>query len=242
MPEAAQSLTGRPKRPRQILQVGDKVFRWTVIAEAPKVTNSKGHQERRLLCRCDCGTLTVKRPANLRYGSSMSCGCLHRERLSIRQTTHGATRGAKVLPEYLAWQHMLGRCYRPAVDAYPWYGGRGITVCQRWVDDFHNFFADMGSKPSPAHSIDRIDVNGNYEPSNCRWADKKQQARNTRRNRHYLVRGERRILAEIAETVGMSETSIRNRIERGWSLDEIDRPPLSSVEAARRASIARWQK
>lgn len=114
---------------------------------------------------------------------------------------------------------MKRRCYAPKTDRYPQYGGRGIRVCARWLGSFENFYADMGPKPTPRHSLDRIDVEGNYEPTNCRWATRTEQARNTTRNRLITHNGVRKTLVEWAECAGMSSDLLRNRIDRyGWNI------------------------
>lgn len=126
------------------------------------------------LCQCDCKNEKHIRAGDLRSGKTKSCGCLQIENGSFR-STHGQTG----TPEYLAWAGMLTRCNNPKSSNFEYYGGRGIKVCERWLQ-YENFFADMGQKPTPTHTLDRINVDGNYEPANCRWATKKEQAKNKR--------------------------------------------------------------
>lgn len=134
--------------------------------------------------QCICGVIKEVNIADIRNGSSKSCGCLRTETTVKRFTTHGYGSQAKgLIPEYNTWLGMKQRCYNKKCACYSYYGGRGIRVCKRWKHSFSNFLADMGRKPGPDYSIDRINVNGNYEPSNCRWATKKEQAINTRRSR-----------------------------------------------------------
>ena len=130
-------------------------------------------------CQCDCGEMVVTTSANLSSGKSKSCGCLGAENRLKAVTKHGATKNNKRTPEYSIWNGIKNRCYRPTSNAYKNYGERGIKLCDRW-HDFANFFADMGPKPGKDYSLDRIDPNGNYEPKNCRWATKKEQAANKR--------------------------------------------------------------
>jgi hypothetical protein len=129
-------------------------------------------------CMCECGRECLKEHHYLRFGAK-SCGCLWKERTreagKLRRT-HGMSKST----EYRAWRSMQARCHNPKCKSYPHYGGRGITICDRWVDSFENFLEDMGRRPPGKYSLDRIDVNGNYQPDNCRWATDEMQNNNRR--------------------------------------------------------------
>jgi hypothetical protein len=166
-------------------------------------------------CRCDCGSEIVTVGSLLRGSVTQSCGCLRKEVVSKRRYKHGKP------PEYRVWANMKERCTRPANNGYADYGGRGITVCARWADDFGAFLADMGPRPTPQHTIDRIDNDGNYEPGNCRWATKAEQAFN-RRSTVVVVRdGTEMALTAYARAEGICDKTLwyRHRL-LGESLDE----------------------
>jgi hypothetical protein len=174
-------------------------------------------------CRCDCGATTVARACSLKKGATKSCGCLNQEWRRQRCTKHGGWKR----PEYGAWQHMRMRCVNPNEPYYERYGGRGIRVCDRWADDFGAFIADMGPRPTPQHSIERINNDGHYEPKNCRWATPREQSLNTSRNRWLEHDGIRLTVPDWAKRIGVNEKTIRNRLRDGW--------PIATVLSAQRA-------
>lgn len=130
-------------------------------------------------------------------------------------------------PTYVCWFSMKARCYNPRTINYADYGGRGITVCQRWRESFANFLADMGQRPADGMELDRKDNNGNYTPANCRWVTAKVNARNRRSNRMLTYRGETHTMAEWAEIAGLPQRILKARMKLGWSVEEaISRPKL----------------
>lgn len=153
---------------------GRKFGRWMVIHKGDKKDNRTAW-----FCECECGNTQTVITRVLVKGQSKSCGCLHKERM----TKHGHNTVEHTSGEYSSWHGMKQRCTNPNDPRYQDYGGRGINVCGRWLD-FNNFFEDMGEKPTLKHSIDRIDVNGNYEPSNCKWSDDYEQQANTRKSKN----------------------------------------------------------
>jgi len=164
-------------------------------------------------CRCDCGKESVARGYNLKAGKSKSCGCTIAPALLKSNITHGKYH----TPERRVWTGIKTRCFNANEKTWPYYGGRGITVCDRWLGEngFSNFLADMGSRPSPAHSIERKDVNGNYEPDNCMWATRKEQVLNKRNTLKIEYKGEVIPLKTACALEGANYYSVRCRIRKG---------------------------
>lgn len=186
-------------------------------------------------CVCDCGAETRVDTNKLTSGHTRSCGCWGREAPVAALTTHGATKGG-VTPEYEAWAKLKSRCLNPNNAKYQIYGGRGISVCAQWVDDFGAFLSDVGPRPSSAHSIDRIDVDGNYEPGNCRWATPQTQSRNRTNNMWIEINGERMVAAEAADRFGVSRSAFCRRLQRGWTVEEALGPSRASGPRLRTAA------
>ncbi len=175
-------------------------------------------------CNCECGTQRkALRVDNLTCGGTISCGCFTRERAKsgIIRRTHGM-RGC---PEYLVWAKMHQRCGNPNDPKHSSYGGRGIAICKAWFD-FATFYADMGPRPSTAHSIGRIDNDGNYEPENCRWETAKQQANNRSDSLLIEANGETLTQSQWADRLGVDQRYIYTRIRRGWSPERAVTEPI----------------
>lgn len=166
----------------------------------------------RWLCKCDCGVEHVVLGAALRGGNTLSCGCLSRDRLVERVWKHGLsnTRTHRI------WSGIIKRCTNPKDYSYHRYGGRGITVCERWLTSFQAFYDDMGECPDGL-SIERIDVNKGYSPENCKWATFGEQCRNRRSNRLITYQGRELCVTDWAPIVGISAKTIFTRLNVGWS-------------------------
>ncbi len=139
---------------------------------------------------------------------------------------HGHAFRGGLTPEYRSWKRIIVRCENKNTKDFPDYGGRGIKVCDRWRHSFENFLADMGLKPSPRHSIDRIDNNGHYQPDNCRWATPKEQSRNARRNHLVTFQGQTLCVSELAEKTGIRYHTLRSRIRLGWTVERAISEPV----------------
>ena len=208
---------------------GDVYGRLTVIREV-EAKESCGQVQRCVECKCECGDVRVYRLYTLRNGNTRSCGCLSREVVSVRMTTHGLSGTA----EYGIWQGMLHRCSNSGDDNYHNYGGRGISVCERWSNSFEAFYEEMGPRPSLKHSIDRRNNDGNYEPGNCRWATSKEQCRNTRVNYRVHHNGETKCVSEWAEDYGFKPSVLYTRLVKlGGTFDKAVSWPVFKGSSSR---------
>lgn len=171
----------------------------------------------RLVCRCACGNTKTARLSHLRAGTVKSCGCLLKTR---PKEVHGTYLASKTL-EYKTWDSMIRRCHQADHYAFPNYGARGITVCDRWrgPEGFGNFLDDMGPKHAGA-SLDRVDNNLGYSKENCRWTDMRVQSNNRRGNILFTSCGQTRTLADWSRVTGISDNTMRERLKRGWSMDD----------------------
>lgn len=167
-------------------------------------------------CKCDCGNQVIVPSCALGSGNTRSCGCLHKEQLRNRVKKHGESRGIGLSSEYRSWCSMIGRCCNETNDDFAHYGGRGIMICSRWRNSFELFLKDMGRKPTSKHSLERKDVNGDYMPSNCRWATQKEQTRNKRNNRRVTIDGVTKSLVEWVEQTGIKYSAAMYRLSAGW--------------------------
>jgi hypothetical protein len=195
---------GRPQVP---IEIGTRFGRLVVTAHAePKDRRSRS------VCRCDCGKEVVRANHLLRSGNVKSCGCLLRD----MHTIHGGSRRMERERLWRILQGMKQRCRNPKSRIYKHYGGRGITVCKEWAENYSAFREwAMNNGYETGKSIDRIDVNGNYEPSNCRWVTQKEQCLNKRNNRYIEINGESKLLGEWCKVYGTPEKLARGRLHGG---------------------------
>lgn len=206
--------------------VGERFGAIVVVAEYAK----KG--TRFWTCRCDCGKVREIRRQQIRSGQSKSCGCkIHIKRKEkvakeLKQKTPTKQRDPRL---YAVWAGMIQRCTNPKRHNYQDYGGRGISVCARWLI-YYDFAADMGYRP-PGTSLDRKDVNGDYCPHNCRWASQMEQNRNSRKNNNVTYRGETKCVSAWAETNNVDRSVLSWRIRHGWGVDAAINTPTQRKKA-----------
>ena len=181
---------------------GQKFGKWTVLSFAGSVKMPCGRPATKWRCQCDCGTIKDVFSSGLPSGKSTSCGC---SKHGMRHTT-----------EYRCWAGMKTRTTNPHEANWGNYGGRGIKMCDRWLNSFEAFYADMGPCPSPNHSVERKNNSLDYSPDNCEWGTRKEQARNRRSNHNITVNGVTLCLSAWAEKLGLCPSSLHGRIRRGW--------------------------
>lgn len=176
------------------------------------------------VCRCNCGNYAVVLATRLRRGYIRSCGCLGRDTTAQRNRKHGLAKS----PEHVIWLAIKQRCFNSNCQAYSYYGGRGITMCERWSKSFAAFLEDMGPRPSRYHEIDRINNNGNYEPDNCRWATRIDQANNKRNSVFLVFNGRRQTAIQWSRELGISRSTIDNRRRKGWPDEQVLATPIDN--------------
>ncbi len=160
-----------------------------------------------LRCLCDCGEEKVIKAYDVVNGKSKSCGC---GRTNVHTIIHGCA-GSNKTPEYTAWKNIKSRCYNSKHEHYKNYGGRGITVCDRWLSSFENFLADVGLRPSNNYTIERTNNNGNYEPDNCKWATRREQANNKRNSFQVTFNGQTKSISDWSDELGFSRQVLYKR-------------------------------
>ena|ERR1700694_778370 len=180
-----------------------------------------GAKNASFICRCDCGNETSVSAPNLKKYHTRSCGCLS---LEERNSQFAYTD----LPEYTIWAGIWQRCTDQNCPTYERYGGRGISVCERW-QHFESFLGDMGLRPSDNHSIERIENSGNYEKLNCCWATASEQSRNRRSNRILEFKGRQMTLIEATEMANLPYHSVKSRLKRGWTIDRALTEPMRDM-------------
>lgn len=198
--------------PKMIDRTGHRYGRLLVLERAESQRTSGGHLMTRWRCQCDCGSTVDVLAGSLAQGRTMSCGCLVQESRRLCHLRHGMSK----TKAYNVWSAIKQRCCNPNYKHFANYGGRGISLAPEW-HDFAVFLRDMGERPSDKHSIERIDNDRGYEPGNCRWATRAEQARNTRRNVIVNHNGERLVAMDLATKLGISRKSVVKRVKAGWS-------------------------
>lgn len=218
---------------------GQTFGRLTVIRRDELLTS----QRVRWVCRCQCGAHISVRAHQLSDGDTQSCGCLAIELLRQRSVSHGMSTS----PEYGVWASMLSRCTNPNQDNYARYGGNGISVDQSWACSFEAFYNDMGPRPSPEHSIERIDNEMGYKPGNCRWATRLEQANNKSNNVRHVFEGNALTLPEIARQINMNPSALASRVcQYGMSLSDAVKQPKRGTGViefnGRSQTLSQWAK
>jgi hypothetical protein len=207
------------------LDLGGKQFgRWTVLERGETYTDTKGKRRSQWLCRCECGTEKLVLQDNLVRGLTKSCGCYEKERareLISKNRPKGTEHGMSDTRIYKIWDGIKQRCYRTYSSVYEYYGGRGITVCDEWKEDFMSFYTwAMKNGYSDELTIDRKDVNGNYEPSNCRWATMKEQQNNKTNNHFLTINNETHTVTEWERIANLPPFTIFKRLRSNWEVNE----------------------
>lgn len=203
---------------------GKRFGRLTVIERADNYKDGSAMWK----CRCDCGVVKIIKSYSLRTGTTVSCGCYKREK-AIETGTKYFTHGESGTRLHNEWKSMKARCYNPNNKRYNRYGGRGITICEEWKNSFESFRDwAIANGYDDSLTLDRIDSNGDYEPSNCKWATQKEQQNNRCNNRRIEYNGKTQTITQWAEEVGIKEATLRHRLKCGWSIEKAMTEPLKN--------------
>lgn len=194
---------------------------------------SKKYKKNYWNCICDCGNEVQVAVASLMSGKTKSCGCyadtVRQNWIKTKRQAKGKYSGISKTKLYSSYIHMKTRCYNKSYDGYKYYGGRGITICDEWLNNPESFFEwAINNGWKDGLSIDRIDVNGNYEPGNCRWTTTKQQCNNTRRNKYITYNNETKTISEWADVLHINRHSLGNRLLKGWSVEKAFTTPIKT--------------
>lgn len=203
---------------------GSKFGRLAVLERAPNIGTKTCWW-----CRCQCGRVVAIQTYLMTSGNTQSCGCLKQERVregGKKNRVHGEGHGENITPEYRSWRSMRSRCLNPNVKEYPYYGGRGIKICKRW-DDYRLFLKDMGRRPSIKHSLERLNVNRNYTPDNCRWATHAEQQVNRRGTMYVTYMGKKISVSKLGMKSLVGVDLFRSRIQQGWDVERALTTPKS---------------
>lgn len=199
------------------------------------------YKESLWLCLCNCGNRKIIRRSNLKRGLTTSCGCYNLERTIETQVTHGHSKNKTKSRELMSWQGTKARCSNPKATGYSNYGGRGITMCDRWKNSFSAFLEDMGPRPTGC-TLERVDNNGNYEPGNCAWIPKGNQSRNQRKSIRLTYKETTLVLKQWMRAINRSRLFIKSRLKKGETLEniitlDIANGKLDPVEFERRLAL-----
>lgn len=217
----------RSKRNSAYKDLTGKPFgKWTVLRQAePRRYGKRGSLRRYWFCQCACGTFREIDGGNLTSGHTESCGCAN-----VGRSPTNKTHGMSETRVFRIWHNMLRRCYDSRREYYRNYGARGVTVCDRWRESFENFLADMGMPPSDEHTLERKEGHLGYEPSNCCWATRTEQANNRRTNVRLTFQDRTMTIAEWARELGIGDSTIRFRLKNGWSVERALTTPAVAYE------------
>jgi len=188
------------------------------------------------MCRCDCGTERRVRGIKLISGEATACGCYGAEQTSKRSTVHGERNLRNTTPEYKSWMSAKARVSNPNTDGYEHYGGRGIKMCDRWLESYQNFLSDIGRKPTPKHTLERKDVNGDYEPANCIWATMSEQNNNRRDTERITRNGRSMTVTQWCRELDLNPQTVFLRLFYGWDVERALTAPIRIKERKNAAS------